>query len=277
MLAAMRQAKILDEVRRTGGVRVAHLAALLAVSDMTVRRDLDALDRKGLLSKVHGGATAMETTSALEPTFEVASQREVWEKEVIAAHAATLVKPGMAVAITAGSTTWTLARHLGDIPDLTIVTNSLKVAEALNDRHRRDLTVVLTGGLRIPSDGLVGPIAVQAIRALHVDMVVMGVAGIDERAGLTTPNLLEAETNRAFVESARRLVVLADHTKWGAVGLAQFAPLDAVHTLLTDDRLPDEAAEVLSEQVSEVIIIPTTGGADDDENPRDLEVDGGTG
>lgn len=264
MLAAMRQAKILDEVRRTGGVRVAHLAALLGVSDMTVRRDLDALDRKGLLSKVHGGATAMETTSALEPTFEVASQREVWEKEVIAAHAATLVKPGMAVAITAGSTTWTLARHLGDIPDLTIVTNSLKVAEALNDRHRRDLTVVLTGGLRIPSDGLVGPIAVQAIRALHVDMVVMGVAGIDERAGLTTPNLLEAETNRAFVESARRLVVLADHTKWGAVGLAQFAPLSAVHTLLTDDRLPDDAAEVLSEQVSEVIIIPTTGESDPD-------------
>ena len=97
----------------------------------------------------------------------------------------------------------------------------------------------------------------QAIRSLHVDMVIMGVHGIDERAGLTTPNLLEAETNRALVESARRLVVVADHTKWGVVGLAQFAPLRAVTTLLTDDQLPAHAAQVLHEQVPEVIIIPT--------------------
>jgi DeoR/GlpR family transcriptional regulator of sugar metabolism len=129
----------------------------------------------------------------------------------------------------------------------------------LNARQRPDLTVVLTGGLRTPSDGLVGPVAVQAIRSLHVDMVIMGVHGIDERAGLTTPNLLEAETNRALVESARRLVVVADHTKWGVVGLAHIAPLRAVTTLLTDDRLDAHAAKVLFDIVPEVIIIPTTG------------------
>jgi len=265
VLAAMRQARILEEVRRTGGARVAQLTALLGVSDMTVRRDLEMLDRKGLLSKVHGGATAMDTASAIEPGFEVTSQREIFEKEAIAARAAQLIRPGMAIAITAGSTTWTLARHLGDIANLTVVTNSLKVAEVLNARQRPDLTVVLTGGLRTPSDGLVGPVAVQAIRSLHVDMVIMGVHGIDERAGLTTPNLLEAETNRALVESARRLVVVADHTKWGVVGLAQIAPLRAVTTLLTDDRLDAHAAEVLFEQVPEVIIIPT-GHADEDED-----------
>ena len=153
----MRQAKILEEVRRTGGARVTHLTALLGVSDMTVRRDLETLDRKGLLSKVHGGATAMDTASAIEPGFEVTSQREVSEKEAIAAQGRQLIRPGMAIAITAGSTTWTLARHLGDIANLTVVTNSLKVAEVLNARQRPDLTVVLTGGLRTPSDGLVGP------------------------------------------------------------------------------------------------------------------------
>ena len=99
MLAAMRQAKILEEVRRTGGARVTQLTALLGVSDMTVRRDLEALDRKGLLSKVHGGATAMDTASAIEPGFEVTSQREVSEKEAIAAQAATLIRSGMAIAI----------------------------------------------------------------------------------------------------------------------------------------------------------------------------------
>ena len=100
----------------------------------------------------------------------------------------------------------------------------------------------------------------QAIRSLHVDMVIMGVHGIDERAGLTTPNLLEAETNRALVESARRLVVVADHTKWGVVGLAQIAAR-AVTTLLTRRPARRARRQVLFEQVPEVIIIPT-GRAD---------------
>ena len=116
--------------------------------------------------------------------------------------------------------------------------------------------MVLTGGIRTPSDGLVGPIAVHAIRSLHVDLVIMGVHGIDERAGLTTPNLLEADTNRAFVESARRLVVIADNTKWGVVGLSQIAPLSAVDTLLIDDRLDPAATETIAGQVRDLILIP---------------------
>lgn len=267
MLAQVRQARILDEVRRSGGARVSDLTAMLGVSDMTVRRDLEILDRKGLLAKVHGGATAVETASAVEPDFEAKSVRELPEKEAIAERAAMLVRPGMAIAITAGTTTWTLARHLADVADLTVVTNSLKVAEVLNHQQRPDLTVVLTGGLRTPSDGLVGPIAMQAIRSLRVDMVIMGVHGLDEHAGLTTPNLMEAETNRALVESARRLVVVADHTKWGVVGLAQIAPLRAVSTLITDDRLDPHAAAVLADQVGEVIIIPTP---EDITNERDV-------
>ena len=255
----MRQARILEEVRRTGGARVAQLTALLGVSDMTVRRDLEALDRKGLLSKVHGGATAMDTASAIEPGFEVTSQREIFEKEAIAARAAQLVRPGMAIAITAGSTTWTLARHLGDIANLTVVTNSLKVAEVLHAQNRPDLTVVLTGGLRTPSDGLVGPVAVQAVSSLHVDMLIMGVHGLDARAGLTTPNLLEAETNRAMVAASKRLVVVADHTKWGVVGLSRIAPLSAVSTLVIDDRLDADAINTLEEQVDELILIPAGG------------------
>ncbi|AZI59171.1 DeoR/GlpR transcriptional regulator [Nakamurella antarctica] len=256
MLAQMRQARILEEVHRSGGVRVSNLTDILGVSDMTIRRDLELMARKGLLAKVHGGATAVDTASAVEPGFAAKSGRETAEKQAIAARAASLVRPGMAVAITAGTTTWTLATHLAAIASLTVVTNSLKVAEVLYAQGRPDLTVVLTGGIRTPSDGLVGPIAVHAIKSLHVDMVIMGVHGIDERAGLTTPNLLEAETNRAFVDSARRLVVIADNTKWGVVGLSQIAPLDAVTTLVTDDRLDAHAVRVLQERVGEVICVP---------------------
>jgi len=254
MLAALRQAKILEEVRRTGGAKVSALTEILGVSDMTIRRDLDMLDSRGLLTKVHGGATVVEHASAVEPEFETKSLREPDEKATIAARAAELVTPGMAIAISAGTTTWALAHHLFEIPNLTVVTNSIKVAEVLHGHTRAGVTVVLTGGERTPSGGLVGPVAVQSLKSLHVDLAFMGVYGFDVEAGLTTPNITEAETNRAMVEAARQLVILADHTKWGAVGFAQIAPLSAVGTLVVDDLLENDAQETLRDHVGELVL-----------------------
>ena len=101
-----------------------------------------------------------------------------------------------------------------------MVTNSIPVADVFYRAGRPDQTVVLTGGTRTPSDALVGPVAVAAIGTLHLDMLFLGVHGMSERAGYTTPNLMEADVNRALVEAAERLVVLADHTKWGTVGIS---------------------------------------------------------
>jgi DeoR/GlpR family transcriptional regulator of sugar metabolism len=255
MLAPMRQTKILEEVARAGAVRVGDLALMLGVSDMTVRRDLDALARQGLISKIHGGATSIDVRSTDEPGFELKSARAPLEKRAIAYQASTLVQPGTAIALTAGTTTWTLAHHLRNIPDLTVLTNSVRIASVLHERERPDLTVILIGGVRTPSDALVGPVAVEAIRSLHVDAAFMGVHGFDARAGLTTPNLMEAETNRAFVDAARQLVVVADHTKWGVVGLSEIAPLAAVDVLVTDERLPDDARRELSESVGELLLV----------------------
>ena len=254
VLAPQRQARILDRVRRSGGVRVSELTGLLGVSDMTIRRDLDVLARQGLVAKVHGGATVVDRPSTEEPTFESKSLRERAEKEAIAARAAQLVHPGAAIGLTAGTTTWTLAGLLSGVPRLTVLTNSTRVADVFHQQQRPDRTVILTGGVRTPSDALVGPVAVAAIRALHVDLLFMGVYGIDERAGLTTPNLMEAETNRALADCARRLVVVADHTKWGVVGLSQIAPLTDVDVLVTDDGLDDDATGVLAERVGDLVL-----------------------
>ena len=114
--------------------------------------------------------------------------------------------------------------------------------------------MVLTGGVRTPSDALVGPIADLAIRSLHVDLLFLGCHGIDLEAGLTTPNLAEAETNRAFVHAARRVTVVADHTKWAIVGLSSFAGLDEVDTLITDSELHPEARALLAEKIGQLII-----------------------
>src|SRR5664279_5767232 len=173
MLAGQRQLLILEEVRLRGAVRVAELTELLDVSDMTVRRDLDVLAGAGLVDKVHGGATAPGRLSAEEPGFEAKSHRQLREKEAIARAAAALVEPGQSIGLTAGTTTWRLAHHLSDVPDLTIVTNSIQVANVLHRESRPNLTVVLTGGVRTPSDALVGPIALAAIRSLHLDVLFM--------------------------------------------------------------------------------------------------------
>ena len=257
MLAGQRQQLIVDEVRRRGAIRVSELTALLNVSDMTIRRDLDVLAAAGLVEKVHGGATAPGRPSVHEPGFEAKLHRQLEEKEAIARAAAKLVEPRRAVGLTAGTTTWRLAHHLLDIPELTVLTNSIRVAEVLDREPRSDRTVVLTGGVRTPSDALVGPVAVTTLQSLHIDVLFLGVHGMAGDAGFTTPNLLEAETNQAFVAAAERLVVVADHTKWGVRGLSRIARLEDADTIITDERLPADAVPALEEHVRRVVLAPT--------------------
>jgi DeoR/GlpR family transcriptional regulator of sugar metabolism len=266
MLARQRQARIMERVREDGAVRVADLVRELGVSDMTVRRDLEVLDERGLLEKVHGGATALEGSALFEPTFTVKSSLQHAEKDAISDAAAALVEPGMAVALSAGTTTFTLARRLADVPWLTVVTNSIRVTDVLHQVGRADQTIILTGGVRTPSEALVGPFAVSAIRSVHVDLVFIGVHGMDPRSGFTCPNLLEAETDRALIEAGRRLAIVADHTKWGVVGISSIARLDQADVLITDSGIDPEARSILESEVRKLVVAEPGGARADDDD-----------
>lgn len=139
-----------------------------------------------------------------------------------------------------------LARAVAGVPHLTIVANSVPVAQLLHESGTTGQTVVLTGGVRPPSDAPVGPVAEAS---LHVDILFLGAHGYEARAGLTTPNLVEAETNRALVSAARRVCVLADSAKWGTIGLSTFADLRDVDIFVTDDRLSERGRSVLADIV----------------------------
>src|SRR5215471_6202107 len=257
MLARHRQSLILQAVRTDGSARVSDLTQQLGVSDMTIRRDLEVLARNGLVEKVHGGAVLPGSPTVHEPGFEAKLVLERPEKASIARAAAGLVRPGTAIALSAGTTTFALAQCLLDVPGLTIVTNSLRVANLFSGTRGLDngaASVVLTGGMRTPSDALVGPVADLTIRSLHFDLLFLGCYGFDTDAGLTTPNLAEAETNRTLMRVARRVVVLADHTKWGLVSLSSFARLSEVDVLISDDMLPADARAVAAEQVGELVL-----------------------
>lgn len=254
MLARQRHAYILDRLRADGAVRVADLVQDLGVSDMTIRRDLEQLHDQRLLEKVHGGATTLAPSALFEPGFRAKAELQQGAKEAIADLAAGLVSPGQAIAISAGTTTYAVARRLVEVPRLTVVTNSVPVADVLYHGGRADQTVILTGGVRTPSDALVGPFAVAALRTVNVDLVILGVHGMDPRAGFTTPNLLEADTDRALVEAGRRLVVVADHTKWGVIGVSTIAGLAQADLVISDRSLPEAARAVLRDTVQELVI-----------------------
>ncbi|WP_406831958.1 DeoR/GlpR family DNA-binding transcription regulator [Pedococcus sp. KACC 23699] len=254
MLASQRRATILGLIEDSGAVRVSELVDQLGVSDMTVRRDIEHLATEGLVERVHGGALSVGSRSSEEPGFTAKSALMQSQKNAIAQAAAQLVEPGAAIGISAGTTTYEFARAVRSVPDLTVVTNSVPVAQLLHESGTPGQTVVLTGGVRTPSDALVGPVAVAALRMLHVDRLFLGVHGMDARAGLTTPNLVEAETNQALVQTARQVCVLADHTKWGTVGLSTIIPLSSVDLLVTDAGLGPRARTAVSEAGVEVVL-----------------------
>ncbi|AIY03526.1 putative transcriptional regulator, DeoR family [Arthrobacter sp. PAMC 25486] len=262
MLAPERQARILKELQLHEAVRVAEIAIVLNVSEMTVRRDIEALDNNGLLHKIHGGAMRLARLSALEPGFLLNADKQLEGKAAIAAHALTLIHPGMTLALTGGTTTYQLAALLATDLDrlhhLTVVTNSLKAAELLY-RQQGDsgLKVIVTGGERTPSEALVGPVARMVLNHLNTDVCFMGVHGIDAERGLSSPNLLEAETNAAFIEASSRLIVLADSTKFHVRSLASIASLDAVDTIITDASVNAATSELFTSRIPHFIAAPT--------------------
>jgi DeoR/GlpR family transcriptional regulator of sugar metabolism len=266
MLAAQRHHLILQALEAEATVRVAALAELLNVSEMTVRRDIDALHAEGRLLRVHGGAARAGSFSGLEPGFARKSVQELDAKRAIAWEALQLLQPGMTLLVSAGTTTFELARMLPPEMDLTVATNSIMVANALArsgdeaGRETRIRTLVL-GGQRTPSEALVGPLTTRAIRSLHADLCLMGIHGLDATAGITSPNLLEAEANTAMIAASERLTVLADSSKCGLVSLATIAPLSDITTLIIDSGIADADAEALRAVVGDVRIAPLPAAA----------------
>lgn len=221
------------------------------VSEMTVRRDLEALERDGVLRRVHGGAISAVSRS-YEPPFSLRAGRNGDAKDRIGAYAASLLSDGDTAAIDVGSTTLALARNLVSAGALTVVTPSLRVAEVLGDAP--GVRVILAGGIvRAGERSLIGDLAERAFEQLHCDTVFLGVGGIHATAGLTEFNLDDTRVKRAALRTARRCVVLADATKIGRVAFAQICPLERVDVLVTDSEASEEALEPVRNAGVEVI------------------------
>jgi DeoR family fructose operon transcriptional repressor len=233
--AEERQAAIVGRARTDGRVDVASLAESLGVTTETVRRDLTALERAGVLRRVHGGAIPVERLG-FEPAVDTREQVATSEKEAIAKAALNELPVDGAIALDAGTTTLRLAEAIPTDRELTVVTNGLPIATLLASRP--NLTVhMVAGRIRSRTLAAVGEASVAFLHDLYVDVAFLGANGFSVDRGFTTPDSAEAATKRALIGCAGRSVVLADSTKHGVNHFATFAGPEDVDLLITDARL----------------------------------------
>lgn len=250
LLAGERRDQIV-RLLRTGPARGSDLSDAFGVSAMTIRRDADALVAEGRAERVRGGLRAARRPTALEPEPHAKARLHQVEKARIARAVRALVEPGASVGIGAGTTALAIAETIAGVERLTVVTNAIGVAQVL---RTSSATVVLLGGERTPSDALVGPIANAAAATLSLDVVVLGAHALDAERGCTTPNLAEAETNRALLRTGRTKVVAADGSKWDELGLATFATLDELDVLVTTSA-PASASAAVRRAVPRLLVV----------------------
>lgn len=261
MISSQRQHVILSRLRTRGAVRITALSKELGVSSMTIRRDITELADKGLLKRVHGGAVTTSTLLA-EPLFSVKSQMEIGLKDTIANAAIRYVGPGDVIAIGGGTTAYVFAQHLLEsdhASGITILTNSIPVAELVQAMENKDVEVIVTGGVLTRSNALVGPIADKVISSLRVNTLFLGTHSVSMPRGFLTPNSLESATDAALISIADRSIVLADHTKWENTSLSMFASFADIDVLVTDDGLSPELAQKAQELVDNLVLAPQSG------------------
>lgn len=253
MLIEERRQHILGLVQSHGRVLVNELSENLGISQITIRKDLDYLQAKGLVQRTHGGALPLSAGAMFDPSLQEKMRQHSQEKQRIANTAAKLVQEGQCVMLDSGTTTTVVAQALRRLTHLTVITNAINIAA---DLAGTDFEVILTGGtLRKNSFSLVGPLAEDVLEEMHADILFLGVDGFDMEIGLTTPNVLESRVNRAMVKAAKRVVVVCDSTKFHRRSLSRIVPPSSVHCIITDKGLPETDIETLRGQGIEVITV----------------------
>jgi DeoR family transcriptional regulator of aga operon len=253
MLIEERRQHIVQLAYNEGRVRVRELSKALGISQITIRKDLDYLQSKGLLQRSHGGAIPAQPGALFDPSLQEKEKSHHFEKERIAAAAAQMVEEGECVMLDSGTTTTCVAHALKKFSRLTVITNAVNIAAELTGT---DFEVLLTGGIvRKNSFSVVGPLAEDMLAEMHADILFLGVDGFDLEVGLTTPNLLESRVNRAMVHAAKRVVAVCDSTKFDRRSLSRIVPVSEVSDVITDPGLPKSVREALESMDIQVTIV----------------------
>lgn len=251
MLKKERQREILKIIETTGKAEVSMLAARFEVAEMTIRRDLSELGKRGLLERVHGGALIQNERKGTEsPVYERLLERlEI--KQMIGREAVKLIKDGDRIFLGSGSTTMAVAEALSEHRNVTVYTNALNIADALF--HYPIKVNVLGGSLRRSELSLIGDVTEKAIQSIRVDKVIIGISGIDPVKGLTSDHMEELLTDQAILSISKTIIIVADNSKIGRVAAIRTAPITSVRQLITNKGGPKDVLEAIRQMGVKVI------------------------
>lgn len=235
IFAEERQEKILQMLASNVSLKVCDLSNLFNVSETTIRRDLQTMEDKGLLSRTHGGAVRTSQVN-YEASFLQKKDEMHDEKTAIGRAAAKIINDGDTIILDSGTTTLEIAKNITAV-NLTVITNSIDIAEELS--HKKDIDIIVTGGsLRTNTRAMVGHITENALKQFRVDKVFIGTNGISPEAGITTPNFIEAQTKRAMINSGSKIIVAADSSKFNVICISLVCEIKDVSCIITTSDAP---------------------------------------
>ncbi len=233
-----RRDSIIQLIQKNGKVRVDNLSEKHEVSSVTIRNDLDFLEKKGILHRTHGGALIRKNVYE-DPTLEEKQKLFQSEKQRIGERAIEMIDDGDSILLDSGTTAMEVAKRLSGKKNLTIMTNAINIALKLGSFE--NLNVMLTGGvLRKESFSLVGPEAEATISNYFFDKLFLGVDGLEIKYGLTTPNPMEAQLNRTMVDRAQQVIAIADSSKFGRHSFSYICDVDVISTIITDNKISSQ-------------------------------------
>ena len=255
MLQGERHSRILDILRNSRSITVKDLCNLLEASEATIRRDLTLLEENGKLERTHGGAMLSNVTRLdNEETYQQKETRYIAQKQAIAHRAYSLLKENDSIVLDAGTTTFELARLIGQSTlNITVITNSTILASELSGNPNLNL-ITLGGKVRLNTQATVGAIALATMRQFNVDKAFIATNGISADSGLTTPDPEEAAVKNAMLQAATERIVLADHTKFNRIALCQIAPLSMIDAIITDRDIDPSLLPTYQQREIELIL-----------------------
>jgi DeoR/GlpR family transcriptional regulator of sugar metabolism len=247
-----RQQQLLQLFERNGRLSVTEICDRYAISEATARRDLDALEQEGKIQRFHGGAMLIRKAAPEEPILRRSYEQET-EKERIGKACAALINNGDTVFLGTGTTVLQVAKNLVGRP-LTVITNSLPIINLFADCS--EINLIALGGIFRPSErSFIGHITEQALQDLRADKVVIGIHAISLEHGLTNDYLSETMTDRTIIQMGPKVIVVADHTKFGRISTVYVAPVEKVTTIITDNQIDPSFLELLKARNVETIAV----------------------
>ncbi|MEZ0541037.1 DeoR/GlpR family DNA-binding transcription regulator [Fibrella arboris] len=252
MLPNQRRDKILELLKEDGSAKVINLARIFKVTEVTIRQDLEKLEKDGLVTKEHGGAYLKDVGDQVR-TFSLGNQENIDKKELIAAKCLEFIESGDSIILDSGSTTTEIAKKLRGFKDLTVITNALNIAMMLGAEPGIEL--IMTGGeFKPPTLSLTGQKAADFFRGINVQKLFLATAGISLKSGLTYPSLSDLVVKKAMIDAADTTYLVADSTKIGKSAFASLGALSLIDYIITDAGIEEKHKQVFHDNEIELII-----------------------